>query len=384
MRLPTLCFCPLLALSSLRGSEDPETNVLTTEDVSTRSDSDEVTTSTVASEGDIETGDSGSSVTNTFEMHDGVSISYRVWEPVEAAPKAVVYIVHGMAEHSGRYYAFAQKLVDALGVRVIAADQRGHGLTSTNGGANQESLGVFRKGETARHPNAIALMGSDVNELIYGTYQDLPAIMFGHSMGSVVARKALRMADARMGNIVKGLILSGVPTAPHWLELYPLHAVANLVKTTGVGHDLVQRTFTHFKFDAPVRHRAKNPQLPVNCFVTSDLEECKIFNEDPYTNHLVDAEILFSIVTTLADLEKATFFGPPSVDVLFVTGREDPVASFGSTAKADAERMIKAGHQVTEIYLSRSRHEFLREQEPIRKEGTNLVISWIKTKLEEV
>jgi alpha-beta hydrolase superfamily lysophospholipase len=341
---------------------------------------------TVASEleqkSDLQIGAEESQNTQTFVTHDGESIVYRIWEPVGSDPKAVVYIVHGMAEHSGRYDPFARQMVEQLGVRVISPDQRGHGLTSTKQGRDDEKLGEFRKGSNAQHKNAISLMGHDINELIYGTYQDLPVIVFGHSMGSVVARTALRIAEPRMGGIVKGLILSGVPTAPHWLELYPLHAVANIVKSTGLGHELVQRTFTHFKFDAPVRSRAKDPELPVNCFVSSDLEECKKFNEDPYTNHLVDAEILFSIVKTLAELEKATYFGPPSVDVLFVTGREDPVASFGTSARSDADRMIKAGHQVTELYLSRSRHEFLREKEPIRKEGTNQVIAWIRSKLD--
>ena len=286
-----------------------------------------------------------------------------------------------MAEHSGRYDAFAQRIVNELGVQVIAPDQRGHGLTSTNMGTEDHKLGEFRKGESAAHPNAISLMGSDINELISATHDGLPVIVFGHSMGSVVARTALQLADPKMGEIVKGLVLSGVPTAPHWLEMYPLRVVADLVKSTGVGHEIVQRTFTRFKFDQPVRKRTNNKDLPVNCFVSSDLEECKIFNEDPYTNHLVDAEILFSIATTLADLEKATYFGPPSIDVLFVTGREDPVASFGATAREDAERMMKAGHQVTEIYLSRSRHEFLRETPATREEGIGLVIAWMKTKL---
>ena len=373
MRLLLLCL-PLFTYSSLRGLEDEVTSTTLSPD-----EVDELLSDVVISSEDPE---SPSGRKSSFLTNDGERIAFRSWEPSLLSPKAVVYIVHGMAEHSGRYSAFAEQLVDELCVQVIAPDQRGHGLTSTHMGTADHKLGEFRKGQNPSQSNAISLMGSDINELISATHQGLPVIVFGHSMGSVVARTALQLADKRMGEYIKGLILSGVPTAPHWLELYSLNAIANLVLTTGVGHEVAQRTVTHYKFDEPVRLKAKSKDLPVNCFVSSDLEECRIFNADPYTNHLVDAEILLSIVTTLSQLEKATYFGPTSVDVLFVTGREDPVASFGATAREDAERMIKAGHHVTELYLSHSRHEFLREKAATRKEGIAQVVAWMRTKLD--
>jgi alpha-beta hydrolase superfamily lysophospholipase len=418
MRLLPICLVAWAARSSsLRGSQDEENTTVSPElpEVSTTSSvnsedpasfsppleisdpgadsgtekiSETDSTTTRAPEEEFEGSTSATTSPTSGEVRGFVSkdeepISYRVWEPKEQSPNAVVYIIHGMAEHSGRYGPFAEELVQELGVRVISPDQRGHGLTSTHGGTMQHRLGEFRKGANAEHPNAITLMGSDVNDLILATREDLPVIIFGHSMGSVVAREALRIADATFGSFVKGLALSGVPTGPHWIESYPLNLIANIVKRTGLGHAIVQRTFTKVKFDDPVRRRAKNKELPNNCFISSDLAECEIFNNDPYTNHLVDAEILFSIVTTLASLETAKYFGPPSVDVLFITGREDPVAAFGDTARADADRMIKAGHQVSEIYLSGSRHEFLREREPIRSDGVSHVIGWMRNKLKQ-
>jgi alpha-beta hydrolase superfamily lysophospholipase len=224
-------------------------------------------------------------------------------------------------------------------------------------------------------------MGQDVDELILATHDNLPVIIFGHSMGSVVARTALQVSDQILHPLIKGLVLSGVPATPHWTEKYMLHGVASLIQTTGLGHALVQRVFTQLKFDYPVRRKFRAVELPENCWISSDLEECKIFNEDPYTNHLVAPEILLSIVNTLIDLEKATYFGPKSVDVMLITGRDDPVASFGDAARAAADRMSKAGHRVTEVYVGGARHEILRETASLRQEGVGQVIAWIRTKL---
>jgi len=378
MRLLSLCL-PIFTYSSLRGIDESPTSTIDSQVIAQAVVEEPISEILNAKDSESE---KLSGRIFSFKTDDDESIVFRSWEPKNGDPKAVVYIVHGMAEHSGRYSAFAQQLVEVLDVKVIAPDQRGHGLTSTLMGTAEHDLGRFRKSQSSATSNAISIMGNDISALIFATHKGLPVIVFGHSMGSVVARTALQQADPKIGQFVKGLVLSGVPRAPHWLEMYPLSMLANLVKTIGLGHEFAQRTFTHYKLDVPTRKKANMQDLPVNCFVSSDLEECEIFNKDPYTNHLVDLEILFSFATTLAELEKATYFGPNSIDVLFITGREDPVAAFGATARDDADRMIKAGHQVTEIFLSRSRHEFLHEQPPTRKEGTAQVIAWIRTKLD--
>ena len=53
---------------------------------------------------------------------DGLSLYYQSWQP--AQPRAVVVVVHGLAEHSGRYEAVGHSLTQA-GLAVYAPDQRG-------------------------------------------------------------------------------------------------------------------------------------------------------------------------------------------------------------------------------------------------------------------
>ncbi len=61
----------------------------------------------------------------TFKSADGLDLFYQSWLP-DGEPKAVIVIVHGMGEHSGRYPYVVEALV-AKGYSLYAADHRGHG-----------------------------------------------------------------------------------------------------------------------------------------------------------------------------------------------------------------------------------------------------------------
>ena len=57
----------------------------------------------------------------------GRQIFWRRWSPdADATPPAVIVLVHGASEHSGRYEHVAQALTDS-GYPVYALDHRGHG-----------------------------------------------------------------------------------------------------------------------------------------------------------------------------------------------------------------------------------------------------------------
>jgi len=68
-----------------------------------------------------------------FSAGDGTDIHYRRWVSAGAAPKAVLQIVHGAAEHASRYDRFAQAAV-ASGYAVYGTDHRGHGRTRLRSG----------------------------------------------------------------------------------------------------------------------------------------------------------------------------------------------------------------------------------------------------------
>ena len=58
---------------------------------------------------------------------DQLKIYGQVWQPLPGNEvKAVIALVHGMGEHSGRYRRFAEFLTQK-GIAIISFDQRGHG-----------------------------------------------------------------------------------------------------------------------------------------------------------------------------------------------------------------------------------------------------------------
>lgn len=59
---------------------------------------------------------------------DGLELALYRW-PVDAraaAPRATVALLHGLAEHAGRYAPLAARL-NAAGIDLLAIDLRGHG-----------------------------------------------------------------------------------------------------------------------------------------------------------------------------------------------------------------------------------------------------------------
>jgi alpha-beta hydrolase superfamily lysophospholipase len=96
-----------------------------------------------------------------------VTIHTRRWEP-DGPIKAVVGLVHGLGEHSGRYGDLAARLTDA-GYAVEAFDLRGHGAS---GGRR----GDTRFGETF----------GDVDRLLAGAAERFPRFLYGHSLGGLL------------------------------------------------------------------------------------------------------------------------------------------------------------------------------------------------------
>jgi alpha-beta hydrolase superfamily lysophospholipase len=114
-------------------------------------------------------------------------------EPV----RAVVQINHGLAEHAARYARFADHLA-AHGFHIYAHDHRGHGGTT----APDAPPGMFARENGAEKVIADVLA---VHDLIAKEHPGLPVIVFGHSMGGLIAlnfvqRHGRRIAGAAVWN----------------------------------------------------------------------------------------------------------------------------------------------------------------------------------------
>ncbi len=151
---------------------------------------------------------------SAFKGSGGLELYCQCWRP-ESQPKAVLAIVHGMGEHSGRYGNVAGALVPR-GYAVHAFDLRGCGRSPGQRGHIDAWL-QFRD-DTGAFLRAVgeqeSLVGPPPGE------RDVPLFLMGHSMGGlIVLDYVLRHPEGLAGTLVSGAGLEPVGVAKPWMVL---------------------------------------------------------------------------------------------------------------------------------------------------------------------
>ncbi|TDC76054.1 alpha/beta fold hydrolase [Streptomyces hainanensis] len=128
---------------------------------------------------------------------DGLPVTTYTWLPPDGErPRGWVQLVHGAAEHAVRYDRFA-RLLTGHGYAVVASDNRGHGATAERTGG----LGVA--GDSGWRAVVADLRA--VGDAARLRVPDVPLVLFGHSMGSQLARDFAQ----EHGDTLAGLVLCG-------------------------------------------------------------------------------------------------------------------------------------------------------------------------------
>jgi alpha-beta hydrolase superfamily lysophospholipase len=107
-----------------------------------------------------------------FQGAGDLTLNAQIWKP-DATARALVVILHGHGEHSGRYSHVAASLV-SRGFAVAASDLRGHGHS-------EGPRGFVRDWEEYREDLTL-LLGQ-----IEPEFGALPLFLYGHSIGGTVA-----------------------------------------------------------------------------------------------------------------------------------------------------------------------------------------------------
>jgi alpha-beta hydrolase superfamily lysophospholipase len=138
---------------------------------------------------------------STLRTRDGVELPLYVWR-ASAPPRAAIALVHGLAEHAGRYAALAARL-NAAGIDVYAIDLRGHGH------APGRRTWVARIDEYLDDAEALLAHAS-----AQCATQGTPLFLMGHSMGGAIAAlyAVERLPQTRVP--LAGLLLSSAALAP--------------------------------------------------------------------------------------------------------------------------------------------------------------------------
>jgi alpha-beta hydrolase superfamily lysophospholipase len=179
----------------------------------------------------------------------GRNIFWRSWNPDHAAPRAVIVLVHGLGEHSGRYDHVVARLVDE-GYAVLAVDHRGHGRSDGPRAFIEDMDHVVADLDT--------LVGRAV-----AAEQAGPVFMLGHSMGGLIALRYALAHQDRLAGLILSATLAQLNPVPKPLELVgrALSVIAPRAPLIDIDAELVSRdpaVVQAYRSD-PLVHHGKIP-----------------------------------------------------------------------------------------------------------------------------
>jgi len=271
------------------------------------------------------------SIEHKYQGSDKLGLVGYSWRP-ETNPIAVVCIIHGMGEHSGRYEHVANYFVER-NIAVFAIDQRGHGKSEGNRGDAPNYAFLV---------NQIDLMLGEATS----SYPGVPTVVYGHSMGGNLAiNHALR--DELEGP--EGYIV----TSP-WLELALKPpavqlTVGKMIKS--ILPSLVQKS------NLDTKDLSRDEQI------------VKAYENDPLVHNKISIRFFFNIV----EAGKWALENASKLDrrMLLMHGGSDKITSFKASDKFSG----RAGKFVTFKKWSGFYHEI--HNEPEKKEVLDEMMNWI-------
>ena len=286
--------------------------------------------------------------TLTFTSGNGETRKLILHEP-EGEPKAVLHIVHGMAEHYKRYYPLAQYLC-ARGFAVAGHDLIGHGPETP-----ESELG-YLGGSNGWQKLVDDL--KTVHAILGQRWPKTRQVMLGHSMGSFLAREYVIQSGH---DKLDGLVLSGTGfTTP---------ALCN----TGLVMAQAVCAFGGMKKPSPYidriafsgNNKTFKPARTNLDWLSRDEKEVDKYIADPYCGFVFtgggyrDLFLGLKLLTKLDRLDKV----PKSLPILMISGERDPVGGKDlSGMRAVAEQYRKAGlGNITIKTYADGRHEMFNE-----------------------
>ncbi|MBQ8358924.1 MAG: alpha/beta fold hydrolase, partial [Oscillospiraceae bacterium] len=242
------------------------------------------------------------------------SIRARCWEP-HSPPCGIVQLVHGIAEHVERYDDFAAFL-NAQGYLVVAQDHMGHGKS----GGEQLAKGYFYGGWFS----AVA----DTYRLTQDTmlrYPNVPYIIFGHSMGSFIARTILaKYPDSG----ISGCIICGTG----WMPDAVLAMGRSLAAVTAklCGEDKPSKLLHRVMFGS-YNSRVAHPRTACD-WLTRDQKVVDAYVADPACGFVASAGLARDMLTGLQYIQKEDTLEKMNrmTPVFFIAGGDDPVGNYGA------------------------------------------------------
>ncbi|MFT4158765.1 alpha/beta fold hydrolase [Shinella sp.] len=305
----------------------------------------------------------------TLKSPSGATLALR-HEPARGEAHGILLLSHGLAEHSARYAPFAGRMAGE-GFHVYAHDHRGHGRTT----APDAPRGQFAP------QNGIGRVVEDmraVRDLAVGAHPGLPVVLFGHSMGGLLA---LAFAEAHPADIDALAVWNSnlEPGAAGRLAQAILMA-ERMLKGSDVPSGLLPRLTFGAWGKAIAGRRTEFDWL------SHEPAEVDAYIADPLCGFDVNVSIWIDIfAVTYADASAEGLARlPKALPIHLVGGEEDPATDHGRTTRAFAGRLKKSRlEDVTAIVYRGMRHETLNESPALRDPAIDAFAGWCRRVVEE-
>lgn len=258
-------------------------------------------------------------------------------------PKGIVQLIHGFGEHSRRYFHMIVAFLDA-GYIVAADDHVGHGKTAME----NDTWGDW--GDAGCH----TMMEDEhtLKELVCEKYPNLPYFLFGHSMGSMIARDFA----AKYGAELSGITICGTPG--HFRNVDTAAADLKAAIDAGQGNE------SDPKFTAELMgwmcERCGEVTLG-NEWICDDPYVQRDHAEDPFdaftkptaNKSLYDFTQMMKVIEGTEWAERV----PKELPIYNIAGDADPVGNYGEGVYLVSNWLVETGHEVTTKVYPGYRHE---------------------------
>ncbi|MBQ9048116.1 MAG: alpha/beta fold hydrolase [Solobacterium sp.] len=309
-------------------------------------------------------------------LHELQFLSYNKRDTVQAwvyvpadRPTGIVQLIHGFGEHSRRYLHMIVAFMDA-GYIVAADDHVGHGATAIL----NNTWGDWGDGG----PHTMMEDEHTLHDLVCDMYPDLPYFIFGHSMGSMIARDYI----AKYGDELAGVTLCGtVAPFPGQKELIKdLEALVAKEGRQSVDASLGGKVMG-WMFDRIAEEvKLGNEWICHDPFVQRDhaADPFDAFTKPTTNGAWLDFIQMNDFITGKEWAEKV----PADLPILNIAGDQDPCGQYGAGVYQVSNDLIDTGHTDVQTKLySGYRHE-IHNYGDIKEDVEETIIDFMDWHLE--
>ncbi len=280
------------------------------------------------------------SVLSTDGIH---SLRGKIYLP-EGEAKGYFHIVHGMAEHIGRYDLFMREMTEA-GYICFGYDHLGHGKTAESG-----ELGFIASSDGWEY------LCRDVEKFaseVRSEYGEFPYYLMGHSMGSFIVRLAVTMGSRPDKLIVMGTAGRN-PAADMGIKLC----------------DLISRLFgeKHISgFINKIAFGSYNKCFPgedEHAWLSADSLAREKYAADPLSGFDFTVRAMSDLMMLIknCNLDETFIATPKNIPIFLVSGSMDPVGDYGKGVQTVFENYKERDCCVSITLYEEYRHEILNDK----------------------